>query len=131
MTYNSDLYFQDIFYKIDHLSVDQKKQLLIDAKNVSYNVRIDRHDSHGVRKQQNDITFDEIIELLDQKSHFVFIHRKGYESWKNPDILYNDTSWCLETGFCQMGTGRDYFLFINTEEDKIQPLVKKYNLTHL
>lgn len=122
-----DRYLQDIFYDLQEFSLDRMKQLLTDAKNVSYEWHVDRHDESFVRTRQPDFEFDAIMGKMDKSCHTVFIHRRGYESWREPDCAYSATNWCLEAGFSTM-TGRAYYLFIYATEEEMYTLIDKYNL---
>jgi hypothetical protein len=74
------IYHQNIFYDCDHLSIEQKKELLIDAKDKCYEWWVDEKPS--IQRIKIEMPFDEILTKLDDTCHFVFIHRKGYEDWK-------------------------------------------------
>ena len=71
--------------------------------------------------------FDEILEKLsdDGFHHFVFIHRRGYEDWKDPNCIWSETSWCLEIGFIS----GIYYLWIYIKEEELPYFMEKYKLT--
>ena len=123
---DKDKHEHDIFYNNKKLSVEEKKELLIDAKNKSYDIQTDILDCNvSWSRQHIDISFDDILKKISDGSHFVVINRKGYESWKNTE--YFKTSWCLEIGFSTMQSP-SYFLFIYVKEDELEFFINKYNL---
>jgi hypothetical protein len=109
------MYIHDIFYNVSHLSIEKKKELLLDAKNKSYQWFIDKHDEHGTRQRIKSARFNTMLKLLDKKCHYVFINRGGHFD-DSSDIKKNKYlfQFILEIGFCTMGRNDgDYFLFIN------------------
>jgi len=114
MTYNTD-----IFYKTFNLSIEQKTNILLEAKEKSYEWWVDTLEpSKSFSRKRININFEEILSKLDNNSHFVFINRKGsYEEFYN-----------LEIGFSSLENNINYFLWIYLYESEIDFFVKKYNL---
>jgi hypothetical protein len=122
-------YEHDIIYNVSHLSIDKKKELLLDAKEKSYQWFIDKHDERGIRQRIKYARFNTILKLLDNKSHFVFIERGGYVDDINSKRKKWLNNFIIETGFCTMGrNGGDYFLFINLDKKHLNYFIGKYNL---
>ena len=108
----------DDFYKIDkdHLHI------MRDAKEVSFEVYIDRKDD-SYRRIPDNIEFDELLNIFNEhRMHWVFIHRKNQPRYINGHIEY------FEIGGCTMDMYRDYFLFIYVHEKEGVDLLKKYKL---
>jgi len=120
------MFYHDIFYNIRHLTLEQKKQLCIDAKEKSFDWRVDKLVS--LARQQIDMSFEDIMSKLDEKCHFVFINRRGDEQWKGKE--YFPHTWCLETGFCTL-SGADYYLRIYMKDKEKDFFIKKYNLKEM
>lgn len=124
------MYINDIFYNTEHLSINEKKNLLIDAKEKSYAWFIDKHDEHSIRQRIKYARFNTMLKLLDNKSHFVFILRGGTlndinNNTKNKTIH----QFIIETGFCTMGKkDGDYFLFIDIDKKHLNFFINNYNL---
>ncbi len=112
-------YKRDIFYDDTHLSVQQKIELMRNAKEQSYEWWVDILDcSKSYSRQRIEMSFEDILKKFDNNSHFVIIHRRGYRNW----------DFHVEIGFRSM-TGIDYFLWIHLKEDKLSYFIEKYNLT--
>ena len=106
---------QDIFYINNKLSIKQKKQLLIEAKNLSYNWWVDILDCNkSILREKINMPFDEIMSKFDNSCHFTIIHRKFFENK-------------LEIGFCTLKSP-DHFLWIECKPNKIKHFISKYNL---
>jgi len=109
----------DIFYKINDLPLQEKKNLMTECKEICFNYWIDKLDcNESFARQKANMTFDEVMEKCDKKTHFVFIDREYYPI---------DEKKHFEVGFRTMST-IDYFLFMWIEDDAIQNIIKKYNL---
>ena len=120
------MYVQDTFYDVSKLTIKEKKDLLLDAKEKSFHWHIDKHDEHGVRQRIKYARFNTILKLLDKKSHYVFINRGGNLENYNKKSLYE---FVLEIGFCTMGRDDgDYFLFINVNKKQLHYFIEKYKL---
>ena len=128
-----DIHHQDIFYDTSKMGIRMKKTILKDGKSKATAWRVDILDcSKSWQRKQIDMSFEDIMKKLDKTSHYTIIHRRGYESWKDHRIFPSDkmsiSRWKLEMGFCTMGVGPDYFLWIDLDESFIPYFVKKYNL---
>jgi len=70
----------NIHYSTDKLSFEQKKQVLINAKSVSTDVRTEILDcSKSFRRQDIDMSFDEMLNKFDEfkdQLHFTIINRR-------------------------------------------------------
>ena len=108
---------QDIFYNVSGLSIDQKKSILIDAKNLSTVWWVDQ--LKGWRRERLEIDFDQILQELDKESHFVFIHRRGFKDLPGQYII--------ETGFSTF-TNPNKFLFIYCDLEHLPFFIEKYKL---
>lgn len=119
----SNNYIKDTFYDMCEMSVDEKKQLLEEIHELAYESRVDALEGWH-RVTQPDMTFHDILKKLDKQSHVVFIHRRGYESWK-----LDEHRWCLEAGFTTLLDR--YYLFLYANEEHIPKLIEKYGLKPL
>jgi len=109
-------YQQDIFYKVDSLSLEKKKSILELAKKLSYEYHIDKLDcSISWARRQIDMSFEEVMKKFGDSCHFVVILRKGFDCHENKG----------EIGFSTM-TGIDYYLFIYLTEENLEKIIKKY-----
>jgi hypothetical protein len=123
------MWLQDVFYKVDKLSLSKKIEIMNYAKSICFKWWVDKLDcSVSISRQKIDMSFDEIIEKFTNKCHFVIIHRRGDTKWKDKDKdnLYDE--WCGEIGFCTMGLGIDYYLWIYITEEQLENLINKFNL---
>ncbi len=87
------------FFSTNHLSFEQKKDLLNIAKEKSYNWWVDILESPCIYRKQIDMPFEEIMKKFDNKCHFHIVHRNL------------NTENYLEIGFCTLNSP-DYFLWI-------------------
>ena len=109
----------DTFYNTKDLSLTQKIELLRDCKEAGYTWWIDKLDcSVSTSRQHIDMDFEEVIKKFDYSAHFSVIDRKYSPS---------DAVKCFEIGFRTMGIV-DYFLWIWVEDEKMQNILRKYNL---
>jgi hypothetical protein len=124
------MYIQDIFYDTTHLSIEEKKNLLLDAKTKSFRWWIDKHNERSIRRRIKHARFKTMLKRLDEKSHFVFIHRGGYANEQNNITMPKSLGrFRIETGFCTMGEqDGDYFLFIDLDLKHLDYFIEKYNL---
>lgn len=89
-----------------------------EAKEQSYEWRVDVLDcDKSYSRQRIEMSFEDILKILDSSSHFFIIHRRGYSNW----------DFHIKIGFRSM-TAIDYFLWIHLKEDKLPDLIEKYNL---
>ena len=122
------MYIQDIFYDTTHLSIEEKKNLLLDAKAKSFRWWIDKHNEYSIRKRVHRARFNKMLERLNNKSHFVFIERGGFINENNK---HNKSlgRFIIETGFCTMTEpDGDYFLFIDLHKKHLKYFIEKYEL---
>lgn len=122
-------YIQDIFYKLDHLSLNDKKNLLRDAKKLSYFWHIDILEESSIsRKRIKYARFESFLKKLDEKTYFVFIKRGGYfENLSNVSRKWYINSFCIQTGVRTMTTP-DYFIFIDVDLKHLDYFKEKYRL---
>ena len=122
------MYVQDIFYDTTHLSIEEKKNLLFDAKAKSFRWWIDKHNESSIRKRVHRARFKTMLNRLNKNSHFVFIERGGFVS-ENKKYDKPLGRFIIETGFCTMGEHEgDYFLFIDLDKKHLNFFIEKYNL---
>ena len=111
----------DIFYTISDLPIEKIIELLKEAKEMSFEWWVDILDiNNSFARQRIDMSFDDVVKRIDNSTHFVFIHRKGYPDWEH----------YLEIGFRTM-EANDHFLFIHVNEEKLKCFVNKYTLKKL
>ena len=116
-----ETYEHDIFYDIAKLPREKIVDLLHEAKELSYNLWVDKLDvSESFARQRTVMGFEEVMQRTGASTHFVFIHRKGYANWKHH----------LEIGFRTM-EAIDHFLFLHVDESKKQHFLEKYELERL
>lgn len=130
-------YISDIFYSVDNLTLRQKVNLLIDAKEKSYFWHVDKLDCKIslARKRQKYFRFNKIIKMFKESKfkHFVFINRKGFLEAKNLSYFRN-TEFCIETGIRISDPNNvnvEYFLFVYINEKHLDFFTEKYNLKKL
>lgn len=117
-------YVPNVFYDTDHLTLAQKLEMLRDAHADAFEWWVDELDvSKSSARRKVEMSFEDILAKLDQKCHFVFIHRKGYEERKDDDW----GRWYLEAGFCTM-TGVSYYLWTKVDEKLLEKYTTKYEL---
>lgn len=128
----SDLYFQDIWFDSSKLSLKEKQKIILYAKELIDkgfgSFLIDKLENMKFQRQSSDLTFDEIIKMLNEKCHFVIIHRRGYISWKETNEYFTHKRWCLELGFSTEDTSPINFLWMYINEDKIGDFILKFKL---
>ena len=109
----------DTFYHTGNLTLEQRIQFIKDCKEICYNCWGDILDcSVSFRKQRIEMSFEEIIAKLNMKCHFVCIDRH-HPDWNGKQHF--------EIGFCTF-IDPEYFLFIHIEDEKMPPLLDKYDL---
>jgi hypothetical protein len=112
----------DTFYNTQKLDLEQKNALLKDCKAICFHWWVDKLDcSVSFCRKRIEMTYEEIIQKLTNKSHFVVIDRKYWLS---------DEKKHFEIGFCTM-TNIEYFLFIHVEDKMMYPIIEKYALSPL
>lgn len=98
----------NINYKTRHLSLQEKKDLCIRAKEKAFHWHVDKLDcKESLRRQAIDMTFEDALAMMTERDHFVVIWR-----------VRQDESY-LEIGFSTIGKDPDYFLWINLKEELI------------
>lgn len=102
----------NIFYNASSLPIERFKQLLVDAKNVSTSFHIDK--LIGYQRQNIDMSFNDVLELLDESCHRIVIYRNQFDVEG-------------EIGFCTL-KGDDIFLFIYLKSGDLFRLINKYEL---
>lgn len=115
-----DRYYRDIFYDINSLPLEIIIQILKESKDICYMWWIDVLQKHSLTRKKADMSFEDFIKICNKSDHFVFIHRRGEKSIMN---------WRLEVGCSTMTREPDYFLWIQVDENKIESLVNKYNIS--
>lgn len=119
-------YLQDEFYDTDELTLDQKRKLLEDAKKVSLSWNVDVLDCRKSWSRETiEMSFEDILKKLDDDSHFVFIHRKGFVGTNGKPL---PGEYQLEIGFRTMRGEPDYYLFIFCDQKKLSRFITKYHL---
>ena len=122
-----DNYEQDIFYETRTLSIEQKKDLLLFAKENSTKWWVDFLDARkSWAREKIEMSFDDILLKLDQDCHFVFIHRRGFKTPKGKPL--SDCEYTLEIGFSTMKGEPTYYLFIFCDEKNLSKFLTKYHL---
>lgn len=123
---SNDSYFPDIWYETDHLSLPTKRKLLIQAKGFSCgNWWVD--EKPGLQRKQINMRWNDILDMLDNKCHFVVVYRRGYESWKELNNTFGHQKWALEVGFVTY-TLPEYYLWIYVKDRYAELLVKNFKL---
>jgi hypothetical protein len=120
-------YFPDIFYRVDHLSLEEKEEICRKAKEMCYEWWTD--ELVGFRRQRVEMEFDEMVQKLydDNFHHYVIIERRGYEDWKDPECFWSNHNWCGEIGF----TSGIYYLWIYIKTEELAYFIEKYKLKPL
>lgn len=102
------------FFPTQLLTLEQKRDILRNAKERCREWWADVLDcSKSFRRQRIDASFEDMMARLDERSHFVIIHRNSC----GDDYL--------EVGFSTMASGPDYFLWIILDPawiDKLQEI---------
>lgn len=121
-------YQPNVHYDIHDLTMEQRVLLLREAKEDAFEWRVDVLDcSVSSARQQVTMPFEEIMAKFDRACHFVVIHRRGYADRKTErDSMWH---WHLEVGFCTMGLGNSYYLWLLLPEALVEKYTIKYNLT--
>jgi len=129
--FTQPIYINDQFYKVKHLSLETKIEIIEDAYSQKYRWWVDKLDcNESFARQTIDWTFDQIMEKFSDGAHFIFIHRQGFvhdRGFPDPGDEYGFNRYHLEVGFRVM-SGIDYFLWIYVDESKVEEFVEKYNL---
>lgn len=119
-------YHQNIFYDA-RFSLDKKKEICDWAKERCKIWRVDKLDiAESWARQEIEMSYEDIMKLLNDKCHFTIIHRRGYEEWKEEPNF--ETNWCLEVGFSTMGLSPEYFLWVYCDEKYVDDIVREFKL---
>lgn len=115
-------YEHDIFYNVSELDIEQRKAILLDAKDkCDGKWLVDVLDvSKSRSRQQIEMSFEDIMAKFDSSCHFIFIHRRGFKG------LHGE--YLIEVGFSTMNKGPNYYLWIQLSEDKLPYFIDKYDL---
>lgn len=106
--------FDNIFYSCQHLSLEDKKSLLLKAKKVCKHWWFDELRPDSIRRTPVDISFSEALEYLNQDHLFTVIYRK------RPDENVG------EIGFSTLNPGN--FLWIILSASDFEDFVVDNNL---
>lgn len=113
-------HLRDTFFITNKFDLETKKQILVDSKELATNWWVDILDiEKSFTRTKIEMSFEDILDKLDNKSHFVLIHRKGYSG--DEDDFYG------EVGFSTMNYP-SYFLWIYLNVDDFYKIVEKYKL---
>ena len=111
------------FYNTKNLSMDEKRSMFYDCKDVSYMWHADILDCNvSMSRQHLDCSFDEILGHLKDDAYVVVIDRG---TWGGPA---GENREHFEIGFRRIDAQVDYFLFIQVDSDKMPPILEKYKL---
>lgn len=124
---NDDVYTPDIWYDTEYLSLPTKRRLLIQAKNFSAGkwwVDI----KPGIQRKRIDMKWNKILNLLDDKSDFHVVYRRGYMTWKELNTIFSHQRWALEVGFVTYDSP-EYYLWIYVSDRYAELLIDKFKLT--
>ena len=118
-----DVVDKNIFYNTKNMSMAEKRFMLIDCRDISYEWWADTLDcSISWSRQRFDCTFNEILDHLNENAAVVCIDRG---TWGSP---LGEKREHFEVGFRVMSSPVDYFLFIQVDSDKTPPILEKYKL---
>lgn len=111
----------DKFYNTTTYNVEDKRNILIDAKELSNEWWVDVLETSSYVRKKINMPFVEILNKLNDKSHFVVICRdSNVSNFKHGEI-----------GFSTITETPEYFLFINLEFRNLIKILNKYNLNKL
>lgn len=111
-------------YNLHHLSIEEKINLLKDAKEISFRWNVDILDcTKSFSRQSISMSFEDILKKAKVGCHFTFIER-SLPYFLTEDLFYT------EIGFCEMNANKpDHFLFIFVKQEDAKKLIDKYKLT--
>jgi len=106
------------FYDLEDMTIDETKQFMIDAHDVSYRWWFDELDcsESWCRQLVKDISFEETLTYIDERCHPCCIYRQQ----PHADRMDLDN---IEIGFRSMRSP-DYFLWIMIDPAKARDLIK-------
>lgn len=109
----------DIFFNTSLLNINDKISLLNYAFENNDKYYIDILDiTKSIRREKAMLSFDEVMEMFDNKCHFVVIKRD--DKWTG--------SQYGEIGFCTLANKVDYFLFIYVNTSVLNDIISKFNI---
>jgi len=117
-------YAPHLFYDITTLTLQQKKELCVEAHSKCYEWKVDKLDcNESWSRQEIEMSLEDILKMLDNRCHFVVIHRRGFVDSKDEEWW----RWKLEIGFNTM-KGISHYLWIFLNESEIPYFTEKYSL---
>ena len=115
-----------VHYDTKHLSSRKLVALCRDCKEFAYHTEINQLDcSVSFARTSCNLSFDEILSMIDDKIHFVVIDRGA---WGCPFLENREH---FEIGFRTMTSPIDYFLFICVESVRMDSVVERYGLNKM
>lgn len=122
-------HFHDTFYDTGKLTLDEKRSICQEISDFDEEAwHVDVLGRNSFRREEINMAWDEIMRKLDENCHFSFIHRRGYENWKENSMFPN--RWRLEVGF-KTREDEPHFLWLWCNEEHIEGFVAKYDLKPL
>jgi len=118
----------DIFYNSYKFPLKKKKEICDWAKERCFHWHVD--ELSGMQRKQIEMSYEDIMNKLDDKSHFVVIHRRGFENMRGKPREYMG-EWCLEVGFRTFSLGIEHFLWIYCKEELVEELINKFEIKPL
>ena len=107
-----------MFYKVGQLDLGTKMDIIMDSIDACYEYHIDILDCNvSWTRQRSDLTLNQMLLKLDDKSYFVFIEREDYFTKGKHG----------EVGFSTL-KDPSHFLFIYMSVGDLNKLKDKYNL---
>ena len=120
------IYKHDIFYRTNHLTLEDKINICTDAKLKGYHWWVDILDCRkSWMRQRIDMSFNRILTMLKEGTHFVVINR-----FPIIKIPFKGVDTYLEIGFRTM-TGPDYFLWMYVDIKWLDFFTFKYGLEEI
>ena len=119
-------YGEFVHYDTRHLPSREMVALCRDCKEIAYHTAANQLDcSASYSRTSCSLSFDEILSMIDDKTHFVVIDRG---TWGCP--LFENREH-FEVGLRTMAGTIEYFLFIFVESARMASVVEKYGLSKL
>lgn len=108
---------KQIMYNVDHLTLEEKKEICHLAYDLHYRWWTDKLEN-SFRREKTELSFDDVMSLLTNKSHFVCVNRWDYVEEK----FYG------EIGFSTTTDQRVDFLWVEITHNNFLNIVSTYNL---
>jgi hypothetical protein len=106
-----------VFYDIEKIKLADRKKVINDALAVSESWNVDELDcSKSFRRQQVEMSFEDIMKKFNKSCHFTVIHRKYFTGEEYGEV-----------GFSTMESP-SYFLWIYTSVADLQTIATNYKL---